>query len=167
MVSITAKGFLTSVAFGEPLNFKSLRVVPLVGPSREDPSYRLFGPDVAEDVEVDEVNDAGSVPNLRVTNRLTDRVLLIDGQELIGAKQNRIVNTDVLVPATAKITIPVSCVEAGRWSYSRHGFHAGKMAYRSARAAKCVQVHRSLQEDQGHRSDQPRFGRGSTTSRAA
>ncbi len=154
MVSIAAKGFLPCIEFGEPLNFKSLSVVPLVGPSHSDPSYRLFGPDLAGDVEIDEVDDAGSVPNLRVTNRLTDRVLLIDGQELIGAKQNRIVNTDVLVPATAKITIPVSCVEAGRWSYSRHGFQAGKMAYRSARAAKCVQVHRSLQEDQGHRSDQ-------------
>jgi len=154
MVSIAAKGFLLSIEFGEPLNFKSLRVVPLVGPSHENPSYRLFGPDLAEDVEIDEVSDAGSVPNLRVTNRLTERVLLIDGQELIGAKQNRILNTDVLVPASKQITIPVTCVEAGRWAYSRRGFGAGKMAYSSARAAKCSQVHRSLRATSEHRSDQ-------------
>jgi len=154
MVSIAAKGFLPSIEFGEPLNFKSLRVVPLVGPSHENPSYRLFGPDLAEDVEIDEVSDAGSVPNLRVTNRLTERVLLIDGQELIGAKQNRILNTDVLVPASKQITIPVTCVEAGRWAYSRRGFGAGKMAYSSARAAKCSQVHRSLMATSEHRSDQ-------------
>ena len=63
-------------------------------------------------------------------------------------------NTDVLVPASKKITIPVSCVEAGRWSYSRRGFGAGKMAYSSARAAKCDQVHRSLSLFSEHRSDQ-------------
>ncbi len=154
MVSIAANSVLSALEFGEPLNFKSLRVVPLVGPSREDPSYRLFGPDLADQVKDDEVNDAGSVPNLRVTNHLTDRVLLIDGQELVGAKQNRILNTDVLVPASKEITIPVTCVEAGRWSYARRGFIAGKMAYSSARAAKCVQVHHSLKASSEHRSDQ-------------
>ena len=154
MVSITKKGLLPDIGLGDPLDFKSLRVVPLVGPSHDDPSYRLFGPDVAGDVEVDEVSDAGSVPNLRVTNKLADRILLIDGQELIGAKQNRILNTDVLVPASKKITIPVSCVEAGRWSRAQRGFSSGKMAYSSARAAKCVQVHQSLKSASGHRSDQ-------------
>jgi len=154
MVSIAANSVLSALEFGEPLNFKSLRVVPLIGPSREDPSYRLFGPDLADQVKVDEVNDAGSVPNLRVTNRLTERVLLIDGQELVGAKQNRILNTDVLVPASKEITIPVTCVEAGRWAYARRGFIAGKMAYSSARAAKCVQVHHSLRASSEHRSDQ-------------
>ena len=154
MVSIAANSLLSALELGEPLNFKSLRVVPLVGPSRDDPSYRLFGPDLADQVKVDEVNDAGSVPNLRVTNRLPDRVLFIDGQELIGAKQNRILNTDVLVPASKEITIPVTCVEAGRWSYARRDFIAGKMAYSSARAAKCVQVHHSLKASSEHRSDQ-------------
>ena len=53
MVSIAAHGLLSGIEFGEPLEFKSLRVVPLVGPSHEDPSYRLFGPDVAEDGKVE------------------------------------------------------------------------------------------------------------------
>ncbi len=154
MVSVAAKGFLPGIEFGEPLDYKSLRVVPLVGASHEDPSYRLFGPDLADDVKVDEVDDAGDVPNLRVTNRLTERVLLIDGQELIGAKQNRILNTDVLVPASKEITIPVTCVERGRWAYTRRGFGSGKMAHRSARAAKCAQVHDSLRRESTHRSDQ-------------
>ncbi len=154
MVSIAAHGLLPGIEFGEPLDYRSLRVVPLVGPSHEDPSYRLFGPDLAEDVEIDEVDSAGSVPDLRVTNRLTDRILLIDGQELIGAKQNRILNTDVLVPASKQITIPVTCVESGRWAYTRRGFSAGKMAFSSARAAKCSQVHQSLRVASKHRSDQ-------------
>jgi hypothetical protein len=38
----------------------------------------------------------------------------LDGEELIGAKQNRIVNLTVLVAAGQTLHIPVSCVEAGR-----------------------------------------------------
>ena len=43
-------------------------------------------------------------------------MLLYDGEELVGAKQNRILNVSVLVDADAKLPIPVSCVEQGRWS---------------------------------------------------
>jgi len=38
----------------------------------------------------------------------------LDGEELIGAKQNRIVNLTILVAAGQTLHIPVSCVEAGR-----------------------------------------------------
>lgn len=55
------------------------------------------------------------MPELKVHNELDVRVFLMDGQELIGAKQNRILNNDVLVPADSTLSIPVSCVEAGRW----------------------------------------------------
>ncbi len=160
MVSIAANGLLPGIEFGEPLDHKSLRVVPLIGPSCKEPSYRLFGPDLAEDVEVNEVDAEGSVPNLRVTNRLPDRILLLDGQELIGAKQNRILNADVLVPAAKEIVIPVTCVESGRWAYSRRGFIAGKMAYRSARAAKCSQILASLRSMKEYRSDQGQIWAG-------
>ena len=81
MVSIAKNGLLAGIEFGEPLAFKSLRVVPLVGPSRDDPSYRLFGPDVAGDVEVEEpvfaILDVGDVAHVHgaVTRRPEDDVL--------------------------------------------------------------------------------------------
>ena len=57
------------------------------------------------------------------------RVLFLEGEELVGAKQNRILNTSVLLPARSKIKIPVSCVERGRWAYkSKHfGSEAGTL----------------------------------------
>jgi hypothetical protein len=64
---------------------------------------------------VAETSEAGSVPELVVENPLTERVLLYDGEELVGAKQNRILNVSVLVEAMSGLTIPVSCVEQGRW----------------------------------------------------
>lgn len=54
------------------------------------------------------------MPELVVENPLAERVLLYDGEELVGAKQNRIVNVSVLVEAKSSLRIPVSCVEQGR-----------------------------------------------------
>ena len=67
-------------------------------------------------------SDAGSVPELAVTNPLDANVLLYDGEELLGAKQNRILNVTVLVGAQSTLAIPVSCVEEGRWSRSSASF---------------------------------------------
>ena len=50
---------------------------------------------------------------------------MLDGEELIGAKQNRILNTTVLVAAHTEVTIPVSCVEQGRWGYRGRQFRPG------------------------------------------
>ena len=41
-------------------------------------------------------------------------LLLPDGEQLVGAKQNRILNMTVLVAAQSEVTIPVSCVEQVR-----------------------------------------------------
>jgi ARG and Rhodanese-Phosphatase-superfamily-associated Protein domain len=38
-----------------------------------------------------------------------------DGQELVGAKQNRVLNVTVLIEAESEVLLPLSCVEEGRW----------------------------------------------------
>ena len=42
---------------------------------------------------VTEVDEGGSVPELMFSNESARRVLLLDGEELVGAKQNRIEHT--------------------------------------------------------------------------
>lgn len=68
-------------------------------------------------VEVTEVSQAGSVPDLRLVNHSDEPVFLMAGEQLIGAKQNRVINADIMVPACTELLINVSCVEAGRWKY--------------------------------------------------
>src|SRR6266498_1481531 len=65
---------------------------------------------------ITEVDAAGSVPELLASNPLESPVLLYDGEELLGAKQNRILNVTVLLAAKSDTRIPVSCVEEGRWN---------------------------------------------------
>ena len=62
------------------------------------------------------------MPELRVLNPLDEQVLLYDGEELIGAKQNRILNVSVLAGAKSELPIPVSCVEEGRWHHRVSAF---------------------------------------------
>jgi hypothetical protein len=96
-------------------------------------------------VEITEVSEQGRVPELRVVNRGVDPVLLVDGEELVGAKQNRIVNLTILVPPQSQLTIPVSCVEAGRWRARSRAFSsAPRTQYASGRAKRMAQVTHSM-----------------------
>jgi hypothetical protein len=114
----------------------------------------LLRRETIDKVKVSEISEAGSVPELKVHNTLDVRVFLMDGQELIGARQNRILNTDVLVPANSTLIIPVSCVEAGRWRHESAIFTPGKSASHRIRAAKAARVHDSLKCDKRHDADQ-------------
>jgi len=95
------------------------------------------------------------VPELKLVNRGELPVLLVDGEELVGAKQNRILNLTILVAALTTTVIPVSCVEAGRWSRRSASFaSAARAQYAAGRAMRMEQVSRSLKERGDRRSDQ-------------
>ena len=64
---------------------------------------------------ITEVDEHGVVPTIAVENRGKEAVLVLFGEELRGAKQNRIANASFLVDAGHRVAIEVSCVEAGRW----------------------------------------------------
>ena len=83
MVSIAASKLWQQIKVAEPRTHGSVRIVPLVGPSSDDPSYRLLDAETVNDVEITEVDQSGQVPNIKVANALRDRLLLIDGQEVV------------------------------------------------------------------------------------
>lgn len=70
---------------------------------------------VHQSVEIRELDARGTVSRLVVTNAGPLPVLIIDGDILLGLKQDRVLNTTILVPSQSTLEIPVSCVEAGRW----------------------------------------------------
>jgi hypothetical protein len=106
-------------------------------------------------IEVTEVNDHGAVPNLKVHNKSPKMVLILDGEELVGAKQNRIVNTTILIAASATVVIPVSCVEQGRWSSATPRFYSEERIMPSRmRAMKAEQVQHSVRNRGEYQADQ-------------
>jgi hypothetical protein len=104
-----------SIQLGEGVESRGVVVVPLF--PRRDSHVDFLTLEEAESLgfRITEINEAGSVPELRATNPLDRMVLLYDGEALQGLKQNRILNVTVLVAASSETTIPVSCVEQGRW----------------------------------------------------
>ena len=107
---------------GDPVEHRGIVITPLF-PSRDPVAgYITLDEALPRGLRIGETSDAGSVPELAVVNPLDVAVLLYDGEELVGAKQNRILNVSVLVGAGAKLPIPVSCVEQGRWNRSSVDF---------------------------------------------
>jgi hypothetical protein len=109
---------------GDPIQHRGIVITPLF--PRLDPlaDYITLDEALPRGVRVREVSEAGAVAELLVENPLAEDVLLYDGEELVGAKQNRILNVSVLVGAGSKLPIPVSCVEEGRWHAESAAFGA-------------------------------------------
>ena len=141
---------------GEPVRHQSLAVYPLFSETGSCVDYRLAQAALADkSLLVGEVDEDGSVPELLVENKGDLRVLFLEGEELIGAKQNRILNMSILVAAHSKTKIPVSCVEQGRWGYkTRHFGPSGSYSPSKLRRALKASVSRSVKEKLGHHSDQ-------------
>jgi len=140
----------------DPQQSKHIAVFPIFTTVNHSPDYLTL----AEALEqrlllVTEVSPHGSVPELRVINKAQKPVLLLDGEEVRGAKQNRVLNTSILVPADEYVEIPVSCTEQGRWAYVSHEFSdSGHVLHASLRARKTSDVTASLVAEAGFQSDQ-------------
>jgi hypothetical protein len=116
---------IENLQLGEAAEHRGIVIAPLF--PRRDPvaEYVTLDEALGKGLRIREVDESGTVPELVVENPLAERVLLYDGEELVGAKQNRILNVSVLVEAKTTLRIPVSCVEQGRWSRSSELFAAG------------------------------------------
>ncbi|MDO8691660.1 MAG: hypothetical protein Q7R39_16925 [Dehalococcoidia bacterium] len=109
-----------------------------------DLEYRTLSEAIAEGwVEVTE-RPSATVPDLVLRNRGRTMVLVFDGEEIVGGKQNRIVNASFLVAAESEVVLPVTCVEQGRWRDVSPSFASGESANFSLRREKSSQVAESL-----------------------
>ncbi|HYY57189.1 MAG TPA: DUF6569 family protein, partial [Pyrinomonadaceae bacterium] len=151
--------FIENLYTGDALSVNGLRLIPLFLRREIDLPYLELEEALKQNlVEITEVSEQGSVPNLQVTNRSLKDILILDGEELIGAKQNRIVNTTIVVPARSRVATPVSCVEQGRWRYTSKEFKTGdSFTYPSLRRQKHRDVTSSLRSTGSYSSDQSRI----------
>ncbi len=106
-------------------------------------------------IEIRELNQSGSVNEVYVINKSRHFVFMTDGDVLSGAKQNRVLNTSVLLLPESKTVLPVSCVEQGRWSYASEKFSSTDYVIPiNMRAAKSNKVMCSMRSSKSFRADQ-------------
>jgi hypothetical protein len=147
---------LAHLQLGAEVTFRNMTIFPLLDGGSGSTDYLTLDDALNRGlVHITEVSVEGSVPDLKFTNESDDPVFLLDGEELIGAKQNRVLNLTILAPAKRTIVIPVSCVEAGRWSRRSAKFTTSSQAhFARGRAHKMAQVSHSLHASGERRSDQ-------------
>ena len=121
------QAFLENVKLGGKQNHLNMTLIPLLAPDAGVPDYLILEEALAQGaVEITEVSQDGRVPDLKLVNKSASKLLVVDGEELVGAKQNRIVNATFLIAGNTEIIIPVSCVEQGRWAYRSQKFASGE-----------------------------------------
>jgi len=152
------KDDFAQITAGTPTTFRNLTLIPLLRPEPDcaEPDYLLAEDAILQGLaQITELADGGSVPELRLENNSPNAVLILDGEELLGAQQNRVLNLTILAPAKKVTIIPVSCVEAGRWHMQSTAFRpASHVMYARARAARSSQVTHAMRASGMRRCDQ-------------
>jgi len=147
---------LSRIEVGPPETFGHLTLHPLFGDPGREPDYATLDEAIGQGwVEIREVSASGSVPELTVANRGDRAVFMMDGEELVGAKQNRVLNLTMLAPAGKTIVVPVSCVEQGRWASRSVGMSTSRdTLFARARVSKMASVSRNYAAMERPISDQ-------------
>ncbi|MDP3057839.1 MAG: hypothetical protein Q8N36_00035 [bacterium] len=151
------ESFLKSLSRDEGFGKDNLLLVPIYRHAEYAARHYLLLGEAREErcFKISEVNEQGSVNTLLVENKCEKDVLILDGEELIGSKQNRMVNATILVPGKSTLNIPVSCVERGRWGYNSSDFKpSDAFGYSELRRQKTSQVSASLSFNQTFSSNQ-------------
>ena len=94
-------------------------------------------------VEVKECENS-TVNTLIVKNKAVTPLILIDGEEVIGGKQNRILNSTVVISPKSESKIPVNCTERGRWQYKSEFKSSMHLADAETRRMKTRAIHKNL-----------------------
>jgi hypothetical protein len=150
------KNVLLNMELGTLQSHQKMGVIPLTTAQSSGPEYVTLKAALEKNfLTIKEISESGSVPELKVINHSEVPVLLLDGEELSGAKQNRVLNTSILLKKKSETVIPVSCTEQGRWSYVSDRFDDSNVVMSPRiRRKKARSVSASLRESHEYRSDQ-------------
>lgn len=119
-----------------PQTHKNVAIIPVMTP----PSYKFDILTLKKGFELDLVEvkecEHSTVNTLIVKNKSVTPLLLVDGEEIIGGDQNRIVNATILIAPNTEKPIPVNCTEHGRWGYKHEFVQSDYMANYRTRSSK-------------------------------
>jgi len=137
---------LRCLAIGRPLGCANLTQFPLFGPQNQERGYVPLEEALDRgEAEITEVTGTGRVPLVCFASHCASPIFLLDGQELIGAMQDRVLNISLLAPPGRRLLIPVTCVEAARWEPGSVTFDpAPRVHFATGRAERAAQVTESL-----------------------
>ena len=102
---------MLEASLGEPQHHESLTVFPILAEVSRELPYILLADALSSGVLTIGEKNGGQVPFLLARNTGPDPVLILDGEQLIGARQNRMTNRSILLAPKSTTEIPVSRAE--------------------------------------------------------
>lgn len=147
---------LDNIKFGKPQTYRNMTILPLIYKNGNKVEYISLNTALKNDyITIKELDEGATVSELKVINHSKHNVLIIDGEQFVGAKQNRIINASVFVGANSKFVIDVSCVEEGRWHHVTDKFkESDNLLISNIRAKKVADVNMSLRRSKSFMANQ-------------
>src|SRR3989344_3445270 len=105
------KNRINGLELGNAQQYKNMAVLPLIGKS-SNLDYLVFSDALNSGLSV---RETGDVSTLHFTNKTGNEVLILQGEYVMGGKQNRMVATNVCMSKNFDGPVPVRCVEHFRW----------------------------------------------------
>jgi hypothetical protein len=112
-----------------PVTHDNLTIFPVITTAAKVPSadYLVLDEGMkSKQVQILEKDREGTVNELTIRNTSEKPLFLMAGEVVIGGKQDRIIGKNTIVAARATETIPVFCVEHGRWSGRKAEFRSAE-----------------------------------------
>ncbi len=107
---------IEGLTIGKPIKYKNLAIFPLCRKFAPLVDYLSLDQALQEDwLTIREIG-GGEVNHVELRNNGSKPVLILTGEMISGAKQDRMIKDDIIIPPKSQwLRIPVYCVEHGRW----------------------------------------------------
>ena len=113
---------LKHLSLGERQDCENITVVPILSDTNN--SFDVL--DLKEGLKMGIVKieecATSNVEKVKLKNNSISPLILLDGEEIAGSIQNRIIAQTMMIPPKSEIEIPVNCSEKGRSTYKSE-FH--------------------------------------------
>ena len=102
---------------GKVQNHENMAVVPVI--TNKNPKLDLLTLKKGLELDLVEVKelDESTVNTISVKNDAVTPLIIFNGEEIIGSKQNRIINNTMVLAPKSINHVEVSCTEQGRWEH--------------------------------------------------
>ncbi|UCD19517.1 MAG: hypothetical protein JSU64_08960 [candidate division WOR-3 bacterium] len=124
---------LGNLELSEPVFLRNLRIHPIQSPATDGIKISAISEILQQQSGSFRELDPPDINRIAFDNEGNHPVLMLDGEEIVGAMQNRIIADSILVKAQSTTDIPVICAEEGRWNAIGE-FRTGYCSYPSIRA---------------------------------
>jgi hypothetical protein len=131
---------LEEMVIGKPITYKNLKIFPLTRRVAPKTRYTTLDEAMKKDwLTIREIG-SGDVNFVELKNTGNQTVLILTGEMISGAKQDRMLKDDVIIPPKSKwVRVPVYCVEHGRWVMASPAFKSSGLVVPNA-LRQCARI---------------------------